>query len=354
MYLFYLSLSLCLSLSLSLSLFLWMQVYSFFAINRIQTVAFGSMRRLNMPVPLIATYIDEAMRNYGLSDASIDISKRPHLSVIMGLLDKGIEHSVHPNRNESKLLKSLSTQDSLDGRKGDHPFGESEDHTNSLHARCKHTTLGFNALLEAVFYLAALADPASPISKLLQKMKTERAAEGAVLDQMKIAKYELKCVCGMPLNTWKPLGLFDSLDQGAENSQREFMNYFLCELCFRQCVSSLGQLGAVINGGIGQCVVPITKGETAQSFLCLFYGNAAARNGFQNNSGQHVRLHALGNFSTLNVKFKKRGKVKQVNKVSFEIVYQSRRKWKSHNILKNKYNIIFVFLLFSVIVVMYS
>lgn len=303
-----------------------MQVYSFFAINRIQSVAFGSMRRLDMPVSLIASYINQAMSNYGLTAATIDITQRPHISVVMGLLDKGIEHSIYLNKNESKLLKSLSTQDSM-GDMGVSPktqlnFEEGDEVATTIHPRCKHTTMGFSALLEVVFYLAALVDPASPMAKLLKKMKDERAAEQNALDKVTIAKYELKCVCGMPLNSWQPLGLFDKIAPvtNTASASREHMSNFLCELCFRQCVSSVGQMAAVVNGGVGKCVVPIVKGESAQSFLCIFYGNAAARNGFQKTSGQHVRLHALGNFSTINVKFKKRGKVKQVSKWGGEIV----------------------------------
>jgi hypothetical protein len=203
------------------------------------------------------------------------------------------------------------TQETITDGLDDQYFEDGEEATTDVHPRCKQTAVGFSSILEVIFYLASLADPASPMSKLLKKIKAERAAEDNMLDKMKIQKYELKCVCGMPLHDWKPLGLFDPTQ-----SHREDLGYFLCELCFRQSVASLGQLGSVINGGVARCAVPNTRGERAQSFMCLFYGNLAARSGFQKTSGQHVRLHALGDFSTMNVKFVKRGKVKRVRYIS--------------------------------------
>jgi hypothetical protein len=266
------------------------------------------MRRLNVSVDVMASYLKTSMRNYGLAAANVDITQRPHESIVMGLLDMGIECSIHPTKKESKMMKSLSTQESIvDGLDGRFVFEEGDEGTTAIHPRCKHTAVGFCSLLEVVFYLAALSDKASPMAKLLQKIKAERDAEKNILDKEHMQRYTLKCVCGMPLNDWKPVGLFD-----AAQDHRSNMGHFLCELCFRQCVSPVSQMGNVINGGVGKCSVPNTKADRAQSFLCLFYGNQAARSGFQKTSGQAVRLHALGSFSTVNVKFKKRGKVKKV------------------------------------------
>jgi hypothetical protein len=285
-----------------------LQIYSFFAINRIQSIAFGSMRRLGVPVAVIAGYLKAAINNYGLAAANIDITMRPHISIIMGLLDLGIDYSVKPNKKESSLLKTLSTQESItDILGGQFNTDDENDVLATIHPRCRHTKIGFNALLEVVFYLASLSDPESPMSKLLKKMKAERAAEVNVLDKAVIQKYTLPCVCGRTLNDWTPIGIFDK-----SLSHREDMSYFLCEVCFRQCVSSLGEMGALVTGGVGKCAIPNARGERAQSFLCLFYGNNAARNGFQKTSGQHVRLHALGGFTNCDVRFKKRGKVKKV------------------------------------------
>lgn len=268
---------------------------------------------MGVSLALIATYLEACQRNYGLTAANIDITQRPHESVVMGLLDMGIEQSIFPSDREAKMIKSFSTQESLGSGLGRDSgqsnrltaFSDEEGSFTVINARAKHFKVGFCALLEVIFYLSALADSTSPIAKFLSKVKALRAAEVEknLSDRSKMQQYELKCMCGMPLNAWKPLGIFDT-----RLRHRRHLNHFVCELCFRHCTSPLGSLGSVIAGGVGSCAVPSCKAERAQSFLCLFYGNTPARHGFQNTSGQHVRLHALGNFSSVNVTFKKRGK----------------------------------------------
>ena len=297
-----------------------MQVYSFFAINLVQSVAFSSMRRLGLPVEIIAAYVETSMRNYGLRDANIDITQRPHQSVVMWLLDLGIEHSIYPNKKDMAIMKSMSTLESF----GDSSYQDRPSESSPvITPACKHAAVGYSAILEVVFYLAGMLDKKSAMYKLLLKIRAEKAADKKASNSNKIQKYTLKCVCGMSLNEWKPLGLFDSSSVklwGEKMCRREFMSYFLCEMCFRQSTCTVQEMGSVVNGGVGKSVVPLTVAEPAESFLCIFYGNHAARSGFQSTSGQHVRLHVLGNFAMSNVTFKKRAKVRKVDYFHVKIV----------------------------------
>jgi hypothetical protein len=65
-----------------------LKVNTFLAMNRIQAVAFGSMRAVGVPSELIKRFIDTASENNGLSAARIDMTMSPSPEFVMWLLGK--------------------------------------------------------------------------------------------------------------------------------------------------------------------------------------------------------------------------------------------------------------------------
>lgn len=220
-------------------------MYVLFAISRVQSIVFSSMRAVCVSVDFMSEYIETAMRAYALSMDVIDITVSPCREYVVWLMDLAIMQYL------STANCSLDTSESNRSNTGSGSY--------KFDTRLRSVELGYSALQELLLSVGEkqAGNLSNASSKAGSMHSTASSAATTIIDS---------CVCGSPVGTWQPLGVSDS-----EFGHRVHASNVLCERCFRAVMASPLNIGDA-PPEIGRCVVPMLPPLRPATFQHIYYG----------------------------------------------------------------------------------